>query len=72
MHETLVLIAYTQNFHLNTQIDESSEARDLNLDLNIHLHPHLVYARSEGSDDNVPMHRFADGALFANLMLYAK
>ena len=31
-----------------------------------------MHARSEGSAQVVPMHRFADGALLANLMLYAK
>ena len=56
MYQTLVLIASVQKPPLNTHADVSSESRGLNfglhLQMTLHLHSYLEYARKE--DNRIP------------------
>ena len=49
-HKILVLISYAQMPLINTHSYVFSKAKGPNFGLEYHLHPYLVYARSEGSE----------------------
>ena len=50
--EISFLIAYAQMPIINDHVDVSSEARCLTFGLSLHLHPHFLYASSEGSGES--------------------
>ena len=63
-------IAHVQMPLINAHVEVSSEARGLNFDLSIHLHPYIVYVStsSDSSGESVHMHRLAELSLFADMI----
>ena len=63
LHELLVLIAYEQNKKIkkkpqvNAHGGMFSGTIGLNFELSLHLHPSIVHAGNEGSNEPVRMHR---------------